>query len=286
MHRLSADRTGRPHIDRGMSYRNSGIPKPSQVDAGSGATPTIPPAAWSRSPTTPTRWTPVVYRTATRLCQHQHRSSARCRRSPRAQTPRRTHDRLRPLTERREQLRLPGPVRPPHRCDHTARLRADGHQQTHQRLRAGVDKPHRERPQHGYQSSPRQPRLDRALGASASGAKQSRHRRRDASQAWPLPDTTSHRTTLVIPVRKSESESRLARRRAPPIRQKGNRGHRLWTRAPCICTTGLGQRVRAVRRAYGLREKRAPETRRCRSDETRTADERDPLEASVRRGLA
>jgi hypothetical protein len=29
-------------------------------------------------------------------------------------------DRLRPLTERREQLRLPGPVRPPHRCDHTA----------------------------------------------------------------------------------------------------------------------------------------------------------------------
>ena len=43
MHRLSADRTGRPHIDREMSYRNSGIPKPSQVDAGSGATPTIPP---------------------------------------------------------------------------------------------------------------------------------------------------------------------------------------------------------------------------------------------------
>ena len=30
--------------------------------------------------------------------------------------------------------------------------------------------------------------------------------------------------------------------------------------APCICTTGLGQRVRAVRRAYGLREKRAPDT--------------------------
>jgi len=36
MYRLSADRTGRPHIDREMSYRNSGIPKPSQVDAGSG----------------------------------------------------------------------------------------------------------------------------------------------------------------------------------------------------------------------------------------------------------
>jgi hypothetical protein len=29
-----------------------------------------------------------------------------------------------------------GPVRPPHRCDHTARLRADGHQQARQRLRA------------------------------------------------------------------------------------------------------------------------------------------------------
>jgi hypothetical protein len=55
-------------------------------------------------------------------------------------------DRLRPLTERREQLRLSGPVRPPHRCDHTARLRAGGHQQARQRLRAGVDKPHRGRP--------------------------------------------------------------------------------------------------------------------------------------------
>jgi hypothetical protein len=62
-------------------------------------------------------------------------------------------------------------------------LRADGHQKAHQRLRAGVDKPHRGRPQHGYQSSPRRPRPARALGASASGAKQSRHRRRDASQA-------------------------------------------------------------------------------------------------------
>ena len=49
MYRLSADRTGRPHIDREMSYRNSAIPKPSQVDAGSGATPTSRQAAWSRS---------------------------------------------------------------------------------------------------------------------------------------------------------------------------------------------------------------------------------------------
>ena len=48
MYRLSADRTGRPHIDREMSYRNPGIPTPSQVDAGSGATPTIPPRRLGR----------------------------------------------------------------------------------------------------------------------------------------------------------------------------------------------------------------------------------------------
>jgi hypothetical protein len=50
----------------------------------------------------------------------------------------------------------------------------------------------------------------------------------------------------------------------PEIRQKGNRGHRLWTRAPCICTTGLGQRFRAVRRSYGLREMRARSSRSTR----------------------
>ncbi len=40
MYRFSA-RKGKPHIDWKVRYRNSGIVKPSQVDAGSGTTPTI-----------------------------------------------------------------------------------------------------------------------------------------------------------------------------------------------------------------------------------------------------
>src|SRR5581483_4857750 len=41
MYRLSAGRGGRPRIDWSVRYRNSGIQKPGQVDAGSGTTPTI-----------------------------------------------------------------------------------------------------------------------------------------------------------------------------------------------------------------------------------------------------
>jgi hypothetical protein len=72
MHRLSADRTGRPHIDREMSYRNSGIPKP-KVDAGSGATPTIPPGSLVAITDNADPMDADVYRTATRLRHHQHR---------------------------------------------------------------------------------------------------------------------------------------------------------------------------------------------------------------------
>ena len=72
MHRLSADRTGRPHIDREMSYRNSGIPKP-KVDAGSGATPTIPPGSPVAITDNADPMDAVVYHTATRLRHHQHR---------------------------------------------------------------------------------------------------------------------------------------------------------------------------------------------------------------------
>ena len=64
MHRLSADRTGRPHIDREMSYRNSGIPKPSQVDAGSPATPTIPPGDLVAITDNADPMDAVVYRTS------------------------------------------------------------------------------------------------------------------------------------------------------------------------------------------------------------------------------
>lgn len=41
IYRFSAGRDGRPRIDWKVTYRNSGVRKPSQVDAGSGTTPTI-----------------------------------------------------------------------------------------------------------------------------------------------------------------------------------------------------------------------------------------------------
>jgi hypothetical protein len=41
MYRFSAGRNGRPRVDWRVRYRNSGIKKPGQVDAGSGTTPTI-----------------------------------------------------------------------------------------------------------------------------------------------------------------------------------------------------------------------------------------------------
>jgi len=41
MYRFSAARNGRPRVDWSVRYRNSGIEKPGQVDAGSGTTPTI-----------------------------------------------------------------------------------------------------------------------------------------------------------------------------------------------------------------------------------------------------
>ena len=121
MYRLSADRTGRPHIDREMSYRNSGIPKPARSTRAPGRRRRSRPAAWARSQTTPTRWTRSCTAPRTRLRHHQHRVVCQVPGVRQDRKPQRElTDRLRPLTERREQLRLPGPVRPPHRCDHTA----------------------------------------------------------------------------------------------------------------------------------------------------------------------
>ena len=47
----------------------------------------------------------------------------------------------------------------------------------------------------------------------------------------------------------------------------------------CICTTGLGQRVRAVSALMGCARSERPTRRLCRSNETRAPDERDPLKA-------
>ena len=112
MHRLSADRTGHPHIDREMSYRNSGIPKP-KVDAGSGATPTIPPGSLVAITDNADPMDADVYRTATRAAPPsapRRLPGAGVRQERKRQ--RELTDQPQPLTERREQLRLPGPVRP------------------------------------------------------------------------------------------------------------------------------------------------------------------------------
>ena len=67
MYRMSAGRRGRPRIDWSVRYRNSGIVKPSQVDAGSGTTPTIMAGGYVAITDNADPMNVVVYRTATRL---------------------------------------------------------------------------------------------------------------------------------------------------------------------------------------------------------------------------
>ena len=57
MYRFDAAKNGAPKITWKAGYKNSGIVKPGQVDAGTGTTPTIMKAATSRSPTTRSRCT-------------------------------------------------------------------------------------------------------------------------------------------------------------------------------------------------------------------------------------
>ena len=140
MYRFSAGRDGRPRVDWSVRYRNSGIHKPSQVDAGSGTTPTILPGGYVAITDNADPMNVVVYRTAKRLRrQARSASSARCRSSRRAERDRELADRLRPLADRREQLRLRGPVRAAGREHHRGRLRARGHPPQTARLPQGVD---------------------------------------------------------------------------------------------------------------------------------------------------
>ncbi len=73
MYRFSVGRGGHPHIDWQVRYRNSGIHKPSQVDAGSGSTPTILPGGLVAITDNADPMDVVVYRTATRLRRDQRR---------------------------------------------------------------------------------------------------------------------------------------------------------------------------------------------------------------------
>jgi hypothetical protein len=67
MYRFSARRDGRPRVDWKVRYRNSGIVKPSQVNAGSGTTPTILPGGYVAITDNADPMNVVVYRTAKRL---------------------------------------------------------------------------------------------------------------------------------------------------------------------------------------------------------------------------
>jgi hypothetical protein len=74
MYRFGADRHGRPHVDWKVTYRNSGIHKPGQVDAGSGTTPTIMPGGFVAITDNADPMDVVVYRTAKGLGRHQRRT--------------------------------------------------------------------------------------------------------------------------------------------------------------------------------------------------------------------
>lgn len=73
MYRFSATKSGRPRIDWKSTYRNSGIVKPSQVDAGSGTTPTIMSGGMVAITDNADPMNVVVYRTAAKLRHGQKR---------------------------------------------------------------------------------------------------------------------------------------------------------------------------------------------------------------------
>jgi hypothetical protein len=74
MYRFSVGRNGRPRIDWSIRYRNSGIHKPSQVDAGSGTTPTVMAHGYVAITDNADPMDVVVYRTAKHLRRHVKRT--------------------------------------------------------------------------------------------------------------------------------------------------------------------------------------------------------------------
>jgi hypothetical protein len=73
MYRFGAARNGRPHVDWSVRYRNSGIEKPSQVDAGSGTTPTILEGGYVAIADNADPMNVVVYRKRIRLRRRARR---------------------------------------------------------------------------------------------------------------------------------------------------------------------------------------------------------------------
>jgi streptogramin lyase len=73
MYKFTANKKGKPQIAWQVKYKNSGIHKPSQVDAGSGTTPTIMQKGLVAITDNADPMNVVVYRTATKLKQGQKR---------------------------------------------------------------------------------------------------------------------------------------------------------------------------------------------------------------------
>ena len=90
MYRFEATRKGRPVIAWKAGYQNSGIVKPSQVDAGSGTTPTLMNGGYVAITDNAEPMHVVVYRRATHLRRGRSGSSARSPCSRRRPAPPRT----------------------------------------------------------------------------------------------------------------------------------------------------------------------------------------------------
>jgi hypothetical protein len=74
MYKFVRGKNGRPKVAWKISYENSGITKPSQVDAGSGTTPTLMPGGYVTITDNADPMNVVVYRTPTKLKKGQKRT--------------------------------------------------------------------------------------------------------------------------------------------------------------------------------------------------------------------
>jgi hypothetical protein len=74
MYRFGVGRGGRPRVEWKARYRNSGVRKPGQVDAGSGTTPTILPGGYVAITDNADPMNVVVYRTGKRLRRGKRRT--------------------------------------------------------------------------------------------------------------------------------------------------------------------------------------------------------------------
>ena len=123
MYRFKAGDSGRPRIIWQAHYRNSGIVKPSQVNAGSGTTPTIMDNGYVAITDNADPMNVVVYRTARQAARQEAQGVRAAGVRQGRERDRELAAHRRPLADRREQLRLPGPVRAQLRRRHPARLR-------------------------------------------------------------------------------------------------------------------------------------------------------------------